>query len=137
MAYSENLRREAIENDHYRVVVCTGPHQQLVLMSLSPGEGLAEEVHHRNDQIIQVVDGYGELVVDGERYALSPFTTSLIPAGARHEVINRPQTPLKLIMIYSPPLHDARLVQRTGPQCAPDNRGKMQCFHTGGCDCSR
>ena len=45
-----DIEDQTEENRDFRRVLYTGPHMQLVLMSLAPGEELGEEVHETTDQ---------------------------------------------------------------------------------------
>lgn len=101
------------KNEDFRRVLYTGPHVQLVLMSLQPGEDIGEEVHEENDQFIRVEEGKGEVLIDGKRTPLEDDIAVVIPAGARHNVINTGDGPLKLYTIYGPPEHVDGTVHRT------------------------
>ena len=43
--YVSNIEKETKENTHFRKVLYTAKHSQLVAMSLNPGEDIGEEVH--------------------------------------------------------------------------------------------
>lgn len=101
------------KNEDFRRVLYTGPHLQLVLMSLQPGEDIGEEVHEENDQFIRVEEGKGEVLIDGKRTPLEDDIAVVIPAGARHNVINTGDGLLKLYTIYGPPEHVDGTVHRT------------------------
>ena len=60
-----DIEDQTEENRDFRRVLYTGPHMQLVLMSLAPGEELGEEVHETTDQFFRVEEGKGEVVIDG------------------------------------------------------------------------
>ncbi len=93
------------ENKDYRRVLYTGKHLQLVLMSLEPGEEIGEEVHEDGDQFFRVEKGKGEVWIDGKRTKVKGDDAIVVPAGARHNVINTGHKPLKLYTLYSPPEH--------------------------------
>ena len=44
-------------NDHFRRVLYTGKHLQLVLMAIAPGEDIGAEVHADHDQFFRIEDG--------------------------------------------------------------------------------
>ena len=71
-----------------RRVVYTGKHLQLVLMALKPGEEIGEEVHDDRDQFFRIEEGEGVAVIDGQRHAIKDDDAIVVPAGARHNVIN-------------------------------------------------
>lgn len=85
------------DNQHYRRVLFTAKHSQLVLMNLKPGEEIGEEVHGM-DQFIRFEEGEGTVVLDGEKHAVSDGFAVVIPAGTRHNVVNSGKTAaLKLL----------------------------------------
>jgi mannose-6-phosphate isomerase-like protein (cupin superfamily) len=100
-------------NRDFRHVLYTGPHMQLVLMSLEPGEEIGAETHESTDQFFRVEDGKGEVSIDGRETPIEGGSAILVPAGARHNVRNTGQTPLRLYTLYAPPQHADGTVQRT------------------------
>lgn len=101
------------ENTDFRRVLYTGKHLQLVLMSLKPGEEIGEEVHEDRDQFFRVEEGEGEVVIDGRRTEIEDDDAIIVPAGARHNIINTGEEPLKLYTIYAPPEHKDGTVRAT------------------------
>lgn len=113
--YVGPIDRAAIENDNFRQVLFTGPHMQLVVMSLGPGEDIGKERHPSLDQFFRVEQGEGEVVFHGtEHYRLEDGDAILVPAGTWHNVINTSSSlPLKLYTLYAPPNHARGTVHRT------------------------
>jgi mannose-6-phosphate isomerase-like protein (cupin superfamily) len=101
------------DNDDFRRVLYTGKHLQLVLMALKPGEEIGEEVHEDRDQFFRVEEGEGEVLIDGHRHAIKDDDAIVVPAGARHNVVNTGDESLKLYTLYGPPEHRDGVVQRT------------------------
>lgn len=108
-----NIEQATVKNTLYRNVLYTGPHLQLVLMSLLPGEEIGEEVHKRGDQFIRVEAGRGEFVLNGDRTTAQDGDAVVIPEGMRHNVINVGEDELKLYVLYSPPEHPDATQQPT------------------------
>ena len=100
-------------NKDFRRVLYTGKHLQLVLMTLVPGEEIGEEVHADRDQFFRVEKGKGKVVIDGQRNRIKSDDAILVPAGARHNVINSGDKPLKLYTLYGPPNHKDGTVRTT------------------------
>lgn len=100
-------------NTNFRRVLYTGQYLQLVLMSLEPGEDIGEEVHEDHDQFFRIEEGNGEVVIDGNRRKIKGNDAIIVPAGARHNVINTGDKPLKLHTIYGPPDHRDGVVHGT------------------------
>lgn len=108
-----DLEAETRRNADFRRVLYTGKHSQLVLMSLKPGEEIGEEVHGSTDQFFRFEGGEGMVVIDGKRIIVKDGDGVIVPAGARHNVVNTSKSDLKLYTIYSPPEHKDGTVRRT------------------------
>ncbi len=112
--FTADVRQLSRENDDFRRVVYTGPNSQLVLMDLERREEIGEEVHEEVDQIFFVVEGHGAATVDGTVVKVKADDVVFVPRGARHNMINGDTTgPLKLITIYSPPVHAPGTIHHT------------------------
>lgn len=111
--YLENLENQAIQNTNFRIVVATGEHMQLVLMSVDTEIG--EETHPDNDQMLYLVQGQGTVVLDGVEESFLVGDVVFVPAGVRHNIINvsNEDQPLKIITTYSPPHHPKGTVHKT------------------------
>jgi mannose-6-phosphate isomerase-like protein (cupin superfamily) len=107
-----NYVERARQNEHFREVLETGEHAQLVVMTLAPGEEIGEETH-KGDQILFFVDGEGEAVLDGESSPVSSGDYFFVPAGTLHNFINAGSGPLRLLTTYAPPEHPHGTVHRT------------------------
>ena len=111
--FVDNIEDLTLGNKDFRRVVYTGKHAQLVLMSLRKGEEIGEEVHEDREQFFRVEKGKGEVVIDGERYKIRRDDAIVVPAGARHNVINTGEKSLKLYTLYGPPEHKDGTVHHT------------------------
>jgi mannose-6-phosphate isomerase-like protein (cupin superfamily) len=108
------LEKKTMENSDFRHVLYTGKHSQLVLMRLRPGEGIGSEVHRSRDQFFRFEKGEGKVVIDGVSHKVKGGSGVIVPAGARHNVINTSKKlDLKLYTIYSPAEHEDKTVRRT------------------------
>ena len=106
------------DNTDFRRVLYTGKNMQLVLMAIKPGEEIGEEVHKDRDQFFRIEEGQGEIVIDGARTKVEADDAVIVPAGARHNLINTGDEPLLLYTIYAPPEHRDGLVQKTKSEAA-------------------
>ena len=93
------------KNSDFRRVLYTGKNLQLVLMAIQPGEEIGEEVHDDRDQFFRVEKGKGEVWIDGNRSKIKSDDAIIVPAGARHNVVNTGDKPLRLYTLYAPPEH--------------------------------
>ena len=101
------------KNKDFRRVLYTGKHVQLVVMSIRKGGEIGEEVHTDRDQFFRVEKGRGEVVIDEKRTKIRAGDGIVVPAGARHNVINTGSKRLRLYTIYGPPEHKDGVVQKT------------------------
>jgi len=111
--FVEDIEELTEGNTDFRRVLYTGKHLQLVLMALKPAEEIGEEVHNDRDQFFRVEQGRGEVWIDGKRTKIKSDDAILVPAGARHNVINTGGKPLKLYTLYGPPNHRDGVVRAT------------------------
>lgn len=118
--YKANIEELTEENSSFRKVLYTGEESQLVLMSLLPGEDIGSEVHPDNDQFFRFEDGSGDVVINETEYSVSDGDAVVVPKGARHNVINTGDKPLRFYTIYSP-AHHKDGIERVTKQEAMDN----------------
>ena len=110
--YVDNIETRTIENEDFRRVLYTGKNLQLVLMTLQPGEEIGEEVHDDRDQFFRIEEGHGEIRIDGTANVVEGDFAVIVPAGARHNVVNSGKVPLRLYTIYGPPEHRDGIVHK-------------------------
>lgn len=110
MALYIDIEKDTIENTYYRKVIHTTDHNQVVLMSLEPGEDIPMETHN-GSQFIRFEKGKGLAIIDGEEYDLRDGISVNIPTGTEHYVKQTGYQPLKLYAVYSPPEHHPGLIQ--------------------------
>lgn len=112
--FVKNIEEETKENENFRKVLYTGKHSQLVLMSLLPGEEIGMEVHEDNDQFFRFEKGKGKCIIDGNEYDIEDDFAVVVPAGAKHNIINTSDKKnLKLYTIYSPAHHKDGIIRTT------------------------
>ena len=111
--FVDDIEKLTTENVDFRRVLYTGRNLQLVLMTLQPGEEIGAEVHETHDQFFRVESGAGEIWIDNVRTAIEDDDAAIVPAGARHNVINTGKAPLKLYTLYGPPEHRDGVVHPT------------------------
>jgi mannose-6-phosphate isomerase-like protein (cupin superfamily) len=100
-------------NTDFRRALYTGHNLQLVLMALQPGEDIGTEIHPDHDQFFRLEKGHGDLVIDGVTTPIKAGWAMIVPAGARHNITNTGDKPLRLYTIYAPPRHVDRVVRAT------------------------
>ena len=119
--YVEDIERATLANEDFRRVLYTGKHLQLVLMTLPPGCDIGEEVHEDRDQFFRIEEGEGVVRIDGVDNRVEADFAVIVPAGARHNVINTGEAPLRLYTIYGPPEHKDGVVHRDKEQAERDH----------------
>jgi mannose-6-phosphate isomerase-like protein (cupin superfamily) len=118
--FVQDIESLAIKNSEFRKVLYTAKHCQLVVMALEPREEIGAEIH-KLDQFFRVEEGSGEAVLDGVRTAIRAGFAVVVPAGAKHNIINTGSVPLKLYTLYAPPNHRDGVVHHTRADAEADN----------------
>ena len=112
--YVTSIEKDTRKNSNFRKVLYTGKNSQLVLMNLKPLEEIGMEVHKDRDQFFRFEEGEGKVVIDGVEHIVKDGDAVIVPAGAKHNVINTSKKlELKLYTIYSPPEHQDGIVRKT------------------------
>ena len=111
--YHEDIETLTADNGDFRRVLYTGKHLQLVLMTLQPGDEIGAEVHTDRDQFFRFEQGEGVVDIDGVENRVEDGSGVIVPAGARHNVRNTSDAPLKLYTLYGPPEHLDGITQAT------------------------
>jgi mannose-6-phosphate isomerase-like protein (cupin superfamily) len=111
--YKDNIEKQTEDNVNFRHVLATGPHLQLVVMALKPGEEIGLETHEDTDQFFRIEVGEATFIINGEEHTAGDGDAVIVPAGKEHNVINKGDVPLKLYTIYAPPHHPEGTVHKT------------------------
>lgn len=112
--YVADIEEKTQTNQNFREVLFTGPHSQLVVMSLLPNEEIGVETHSTVDQFLRIESGEGRAVLNGEESQLKDGSAVVVPAGVKHNIINTSaQNHLKLYTIYSPAEHKDGTIHKT------------------------
>ena len=91
-------------NGFLRRVVSTGVYSELVAVTIPPGEETREETHDNSDQVMFIVEGRGEAILNGQAEPTGEHDAVFIPAGTAHNIKNSGAADLKMFVTYSPPL---------------------------------
>jgi mannose-6-phosphate isomerase-like protein (cupin superfamily) len=79
--------------------------QSLAEASLEPGQATQRHYHARSEELYVLLEGEGDMEVDGERSRVGPGEAILIPPGAWHE-IRAGEAPLRFLCCCAPPYSD-------------------------------
>jgi mannose-6-phosphate isomerase-like protein (cupin superfamily) len=79
--------------------------QSLAEASLPAGSETQRHYHAVSEEIYFMLEGAGEMEIDGSRQRVGPGDAVLIPAGARHQITA--ETPLRFLCCCAPPYSDA------------------------------
>lgn len=85
-----------------------GERMSAVSLFFEPGQGHARHHHPESEQIIFVVSGQGEMMIEFEEGIPSTQTIEAgscvyIPKGAYHSTFNTGWEPIRILAVYSPP----------------------------------
>ena len=118
--YTSNIEETALANENFRKVLYTAKHSQLVVMSLLPKEDIGEEVHQL-DPFIRCESGMGKAILNGIEHDFNDGFVVLVPAGARHNIINTSaDKAMKLYTVYAPPNHRDGVIHITKADAESD-----------------
>ncbi len=117
-----NVSQLTKDNDNFRQVLFTTELSQLVLMSVPPGGEIGSEVHSGIDQVLTIVEGEGETVLNNEKKKIQAGSIIVVPAGARHNFVNTSAKALKLYTVYTPPEHEPGTIHRTKAEADADEK---------------
>ena len=76
--------------------------QSLAEAWLEPGQATQRHYHAATEELYVLLDGSGEMEVDGERRAVGPGDAILIPPGARHQIRADEAAPLRFLCCCAP-----------------------------------
>lgn len=108
-----NIDQKAKENNYFRQVLLTGPNTQIVIMSIDPGGEIGEEVHKDNDQVLYLVEGQGEVILNGIKQDFNQGDIVLVKKGTKHNFVASKDMGMKIITMYSPPHHPEGTIHKT------------------------
>ena len=117
--YVANIEMLALENNNFRKVLYTDKNSQLVVMSLLPSEDVGEEIHDV-DQFLRVEKGEGKAVLNNVPNDIADGSVIVVPAGAKHNIINTGADSMKLYTLYMPPHHRDGVVHKTKIEAEAD-----------------
>ena len=118
--FSGDIVTRTRRNTYFREVVSTGPHAQVVVMSIPPNGEIGEEVHEQVDQVLAFVEGTGVAILEGEESPVGPDRLVHVPAGTRHNFVNQGSVDLRLYTVYAPPQHAPGTIHRTKAEADAD-----------------
>ncbi len=101
-AFNDDILRRVRETPNFLRELVTNEYTQVVLMTIEPGSDIGEQVHEA-DQVLVVVDGTGEAVLNRQHSLVQANSLVVIPAGTRHNVINTGSMTLNLCTHFAPP----------------------------------
>ena len=80
-----------------------GAEVSLMHVVLLPSEGHERHTHPESDEILYILAGRGEQMVDdSDTFGVGPGQAVFIPKGAFHSTVNTGWEPLVLLAIYAP-----------------------------------
>jgi mannose-6-phosphate isomerase-like protein (cupin superfamily) len=77
--------------------------QSLAEATLEPGQATQRHYHAETEEIYYLVEGRGELEVEGERRELVAGDAALIPSGAWHQIRATAEGRLRFLCCCAPP----------------------------------
>jgi mannose-6-phosphate isomerase-like protein (cupin superfamily) len=110
--FHDDIKTLANANTSFRKVLSTAPHSQLVVMSLQPNQDIGEEILFA-DQTIFVLQGHGEITMEGMTADFEAEELLLVPGGTNHNLRSAEDDTTKLAIIYAPAQYSQHAEHRT------------------------
>lgn len=102
---TSQIFEKAKKNNDWKVAFLTAKDAQVVFMNVTPSTNPNNDVgmeKHQFDQIIFVVEGKGQAVLDGKTTMVAKGDMVFIPQGTEHNIINLDKKKsLKIMSVYS------------------------------------
>src|SRR5580704_4974816 len=86
--FEQDIKRITTENCFYRRVLYTGPHSQLVVMSIPPEAETGEERQDEADMMLFIVKGKAESSLNQRARDAGKYDVIFVPAGNLHNLKN-------------------------------------------------
>jgi mannose-6-phosphate isomerase-like protein (cupin superfamily) len=77
--------------------------QSLAEATIGAGEATVRHYHRDSEEIYYLVEGSGEMEMDGERRAVATGDAVLIPPGAWHRIRAGGEGPVRMLCACAPP----------------------------------
>jgi mannose-6-phosphate isomerase-like protein (cupin superfamily) len=81
----------------------------------APGLAIPEHVHENEAELLFILGGQGEMVIDGKRVPVRPGLVVHVPPGRRHSFTLTSSEPLEALQFYSPSGPEQRFKQAAPP----------------------
>ena len=78
-------------------------HQSLAEATIEAGQATLRHHHRESEEIYYLVEGSGEMEIDGERARVTAGDAILIPPGAWHQIRADAEGPVRLLCACAPP----------------------------------
>jgi mannose-6-phosphate isomerase-like protein (cupin superfamily) len=108
VAMTQDLRGKTVA-----VLATDGVEQVELTEPVKALKSAGAQVHSGREQFFCVEEGEGEVWIDGNRSKIEDDDAILVPAGARHNIVNTGGKPLRLYTLCAPPKHRDGTVHRT------------------------
>ncbi len=83
--------------------VTNAEHTSFAMAVLDPGKGHDRHNHPGSEEIIFLISGVGQQMVDDQPpVTIRPGASIYVPAGVYHSTLNTGWEPMRLLVVYSP-----------------------------------
>jgi len=76
----------------------------LLISIIDPKSMTHYHAHEESGELIYVVTGRGEAIIEGKIHHVEPDTAVYAPLGVRHQIKNLSDETMKLVCVFVPPL---------------------------------
>jgi len=103
IVFHEKIKKTAKRNFFFRKVIYDGRFSELAVLSIASHAELGEEAHKNTDEILFVVKGKGEVILNGQTHKIRRHDAIFVASGEDHNLKNVGRKDLKLLCVCAPP----------------------------------
>lgn len=83
----------------------TTDNSQVATMTIAPGDDSGDVMSHPGDQVVYVINGHGEVAMEGGTEEVAAGQAIIIPADTDHKIHNTGRQDMFFVNIYAPPAY--------------------------------
>jgi len=115
VVFHQKIKKTATKNFSFRKVIYEGKFSELAVMNIVAHEEMGKEAHQNTDEILFVVKGKGEVMLNGKTHKIRRHDAIFVASGEDHNLKNVGRKDLKLLCVCAPPSSKLRAgIHRSG-----------------------
>ena len=103
IVFHQKIKKTAKQNFGFRKVIYEGKFSELAVMNIVAHAEMGKEAHQNTDEILFVVKGKGEVILNGRTHKIRQHDAVFVASGEDHNLKNVGRKDLKLLCVCAPP----------------------------------